>query len=52
MDPDPDKLSLTFKTPTKNIFSKMLFCLLLSEGTFSHLHDFSKIKRQKEVTKQ
>jgi hypothetical protein len=30
----------------------MFFCFLLFEGTFTHLHQFSKIKSHKEVTKQ
>jgi hypothetical protein len=47
-DPDPAFSSLTFKMPTKTNLKKF-FCLLLFEGTFT---SFSKIKSQKEVTKQ
>ena len=57
MDPDPDSdpdpaifvLDLP-KMATKNEFKKkFFFCLLLFEGTCT---SFSKIKSQKEVTKQ
>jgi hypothetical protein len=56
MDPDPDAdpdpaifvIDLP-KRPTKNLFFNKLFCLLLFEGTYT---SFSKIKSQKEVTKQ
>ncbi len=41
--------SATFKTATKKNFFLLSFFLLLSEGAFHH---FSKIKSQKEVTKQ
>jgi hypothetical protein len=56
MDPDPDADSdpAIFvidlpKMPTKCNFFKKFFCLLLFEGTRT---SFSKIKNQKEVTKQ
>jgi hypothetical protein len=43
-------LSLNFKMPTKNLYLlKSFLCLLLFEGTWTA---FSKIKSQKEVTKQ
>jgi hypothetical protein len=35
-------LSLTFKTPTKNLFFKKFFCLLLFEGSFT---SFFKVKK-------
>ncbi len=66
VDPDPDLdprihasdqwiriwiSSLTFKMPTKKLIFlfKIVLCLLLFEGVFT---SFSKIKSQKEVTKQ
>jgi len=49
MDPDPSISSVTFKMPTKKIvlksFSVYYFLKVL-------LHHFSKVKSQKEVTKQ
>jgi hypothetical protein len=48
-DPDPSISSVTFKMPTKKIvlksFSVYYFLKVL-------LHHFSKVKSQKEVTKQ
>jgi hypothetical protein len=54
LDPDADPDPVIFvidlpKMPTKNNFFKKIFCLLLFEGTCT---SFSKIKSQKEVTKQ
>ncbi len=43
--------SVIFKTPTKNYFFKKVFLLKTFEGTV-HVHYFSKVKSQKEVTKQ
>jgi hypothetical protein len=53
-DPDPDLDPAIFvidlpKMQAKNSFKKKFFCLLLFEGTCT---SFSKIKSQKEVTKQ
>ncbi len=44
-DPDPAISSLTFKTPTKNLFQKKCFCLLLYEGTFTSFFKDKKTKR-------
>jgi hypothetical protein len=54
VDPDPDLDPAVFvihlqDTNKKLILKKKFFCLLLFEGTFT---SFSKIKSQKEVTKQ
>jgi hypothetical protein len=52
MDPDPDPAIFVIELPkmaTKNKFFKKVFCLLLFEGKCT---SFSKIKSQKEVTKQ
>jgi hypothetical protein len=52
MDPDPDPAIFIIDLQGANkklIFFKKFFCILLHEGTFLH---FSKIKSQKEVTKQ
>ncbi len=55
MDPDPDAnpdpaiFIIDLQDANKNKFKKKLFCLLLFEGQFI---SFSKIKSQKEVTKQ
>jgi hypothetical protein len=54
MDPDPDADPAIFvfdlpTMPKKNRFKKKSFCLLIFEGICS---SFSKIKSQKEVTKQ
>jgi hypothetical protein len=50
MDPDPDPaiLVIDLQDANKKLF-KNFFCLLLSEDTYT---SFSKIKSQKEVTKQ
>ncbi len=52
MDPDPDPaiFVIGLQDDSKNLFKKIVFCLLLFEGTY--LHNFPKIKIQKEVTKQ
>jgi hypothetical protein len=54
MDPDADPDPAIFasdlpKIPTKKLIFVQFFCLLLFEGTCT---SFSKIKSQKEVTKQ
>ena len=59
MDPDPDSDPVPDAYPDPSIdlqdankklmFKKKVFCILLFEGT---LHHFSKLKSQKEVTKQ
>jgi hypothetical protein len=50
MNPDPDTASgIDLQDANKKLFFSKLFCLLLLEGTFT---SFSKIKSQKEVTKQ
>jgi hypothetical protein len=51
MDPDPAIFVINLQDANKKIFKKKFFCLFLFEGTV-HLHHFSKIKSQKEVTKQ
>jgi hypothetical protein len=56
MDPDPDADPAIFvidlqDANKKLIFDKKFSCLLLLEGMV-HLHNFSKIKCLKEVTKQ
>ncbi len=51
-DPDPDPAIFVIDLPkmqAKNSFFKKVFCLLLFEGSCT---SFSKIKSQKEVTKQ
>jgi hypothetical protein len=45
-DPDPAILSWTFKTPTKNLFKKKFFSLLLFEGTFTLFFKDKKSKRR------
>jgi hypothetical protein len=50
MDPDPAIFIIDLQEAIKKlIFLKKFFCILLFEGTFP---SFSKIKSQKEVTKQ
>jgi hypothetical protein len=50
LDPDPAIFFIDLQDANKKTnFSKKLFCLLLFEGTFT---SFSKMKSQKEVTKQ
>ncbi len=58
MDPDPDSdpdadpsiYIIDLQDANKKLmFKKKVFCILLFEGT---LHHFSKLKSQKEVTKQ
>jgi hypothetical protein len=49
VDPDPAIFVIDLQDTNKNYFKKKFFCLLLSEGKFT---SFSKIKSQKEVTKQ
>jgi hypothetical protein len=48
MDPDPAIFVIDLQDYQKTFFSAF-FCLFLFEGTFT---SFSKIKSQKEVTKQ
>jgi hypothetical protein len=49
-DPDPSIFSIDLQNANqKIIFLTKLFCILLFEGTLLH---FSKVKSQKEVTKQ
>jgi hypothetical protein len=53
LDPDPAIFVLDLQNAIKKLsFLPKFFCLLLFEGTFTHLHHFSKIKSQKEVIKQ
>jgi hypothetical protein len=51
MDPDPDPaiFVIDLQDGNKNKFLLKVFCLFLFEGAFT---SFSKIKSQKEVTKQ
>jgi hypothetical protein len=51
MNPDPATVfsSLTFKTPTKNYFLKSFSAYYFLKV---HLHHFSKVKSQNEVTKR
>ncbi len=49
MDPDPAIFVIDLEDANKNYFLYKFFCLLLFEGTFT---SFSRIKSQKEVTKQ
>ncbi len=48
-DPDPAIFFIELQDANEKLILKKYFCLLLIEGT---LHHFSKIKSQKEVTKQ
>jgi hypothetical protein len=50
-DPDPTIFVIDLQDTNKKRKKKKLFCLLLFEGTVL-LHHFSKIKIQKEATKQ
>ncbi len=55
MNPDPDQdpdpvIFVSDLQYVNNHFFSRFFCLLIIEGTV-HLHNFSKIKSHKEVTK-
>jgi hypothetical protein len=43
--PDPAIFVITVKTPTKILFKKKFFCLLLFEGTFTSFFQGKKFKR-------
>ncbi len=49
MDPDPPIFVIDRQETYKKLIFKKFFCLLLLK---LHLHLFSKIKSQKDVTKQ
>jgi hypothetical protein len=50
-DPDPTLFVIHLQDTNKKLIKKKFFCLLLFEDTGT-LHNFSKIKSQKEVAKQ
>jgi hypothetical protein len=49
-DPDPAIFIIDLQDANKKLFFKKFFCILLFEGTLYII--FSKIKSQKDVTKQ
>jgi hypothetical protein len=53
-DPDPAIFIIDLQDANKTLFFEMVFLhiTVLYEGTWVHIHHFSKIKSKKEVTKQ